>query len=941
MDFSPISKPYIKQLFALCLFCFMQLQGQAIPHYTLDAKWDEATDSFEIIQKIKFQNTGQKPLDTLYLNDWAHAYSSTKSPLANRLAEEFNRSFYLSKKSKRGHTEIKKLRVSNGENQWKRLDPQLDIIVIPLESPIEPGEAVEMDLHYTVKLPNGKYTGYGKLKKGAYFIENFFLTLSDFQQQKWQRMSNLDLEDIPYAKSNFDITLQLPQRYTVVANINALETLPQKDQHRHRFQAQNQREIIFHFGENLAYKSFRTDTGILLSDFEHKNSNETEVSRSLSQLNAFINEQLKQPTPTKQLLSKKKYNKRPFMGLSLLPNSLRAYPNQFEFEIESLSVLLRSRINEYLNTANREDFWFTEGLHFYLIKKYIDQHYPDKKILGSLLTLPLIKNLAKLYHLSELGFADGFKQYVEFVQRRNLQQPGFLPKEELIKFNERMGQPSHNALLMGYLEQNLEFDVLAFSAKASASKWTGEKLKNEFIAAQKTGYQKQISSLLQKRTSMDLKLKKQSFSKDSIRFSVKEKSGYTLPFDVALLQKDSIVSRKTYFPTNKKSILQFSKSEADYLQVYYPEIPDFNPRNNVRKLKGFSKPFKFTFVKDIEDPKKNQIFFNPRLNFNIYDGLSFGVRLNNKTIKSRPLTVVAQPIYSSLERTLIGSFSASYLKYKENSRNHITQLGLVANSFHYDQGLRYTLFLPYLNFYLRNNDLRNNKRELITLAGYHVNREQNSNALNHPNYNVVSLSYLFSKNEAIDYFTFKGGLQASDQFGKMETTTEFRKLLRSGRQFSFRAYTGKFLWHNTASNFFDFSLNRPNDYLFQYNFLGRSEETGLYSQQFIMAEGGFKTSIPQPYANDFILATNLSIGVWKYLEVYGDWAMIKRENQAAKGYFDTGLRLNILPDYLELYFPVYSSLGWSFDAGNYDEKLRFVITVDPKALTGLFSRKWF
>ena len=370
MDFSPISKPYIKQLFALCLLCLVQLQGQDIPHYTLDAQWDEATDSFDITQKIKFQNTGQKPLDTLYLNDWAHAYSSTKSPLANRLAEEFNRSFYLSKKSKRGYTEIKKLRVSNGENQWKRLDPQLDIIVIPLDSPIEAGEAVEMDLHYTVKLPNGKYTGYGKLKKGAYFIENFFLTLADFQSQKWQRMSNLDLEDIPYAKSNFDITLQLPQRYTVVANINALETLPQKDQHRHRFQAQNQREIIFHFGEHIAYKSYTLDTGILLSDFENKNSNETEVSRSLSKVNAFINEQLKQPTPTKQLLSRKKYNKRPFMGLSLLPNSLRAYPNQFEFEIESLSVLLRSRINEYLNTANREDFWFTEGLHFYLCLLY-------------------------------------------------------------------------------------------------------------------------------------------------------------------------------------------------------------------------------------------------------------------------------------------------------------------------------------------------------------------------------------------------------------------------------------------------------------------------------------------------------------------------------------------------------------------------------------------
>ena len=65
----------------------------------------------------------------------------------------------MSKKSKRGYTEIKKLRVSNGENQWRRLDPQLDIIVIPLDSRIEAGEAVEMDIHYIVKLHNGKYTG--------------------------------------------------------------------------------------------------------------------------------------------------------------------------------------------------------------------------------------------------------------------------------------------------------------------------------------------------------------------------------------------------------------------------------------------------------------------------------------------------------------------------------------------------------------------------------------------------------------------------------------------------------------------------------------------------------------------------------------------------------------------------------------------------------------
>jgi hypothetical protein len=40
---------------------------------------------------------------------------------------------------------------------------------------------------------------------------------------------------------------------------------------------------------------------------------------------------------------------------------------------------------------------------------------------------------------------------------------------------------------------------------------------------------------------------------------------------------------------------------------------------------------------------------------------------------------------------------------------------------------------------------------------------------------------------------------------------------------------------------FSYAADRPTDYLFDYNYLGRSESTGLYSQQFILAEGGFKS----------------------------------------------------------------------------------------------------
>jgi len=46
-------------------------------------------------------------------------------------------------------------------------------------------------------------------------------------------------------------------------------------------------------------------------------------------------------------------------------------------------------------------------------------------------------------------------------------------------------------------------------------------------------------------------------------------------------------------------------------------------------------------------------------------------------------------------------------------------------------------------------------------------------------------------------------------------------------------------------------------------------------------------------------------------------------------------------DYFEVYFPVYSSLGWEMGQSHYEERIRFIFTIDPKTLFGLFSRKWY
>ena len=225
---------------------------------------------------------------------------------------------------------------------------------------------------------------------------------------------------------------------------------------------------------------------------------------------------------------------------------------------------------------------------------------------------------------------------------------------------------------------------------------------------------------------------------------------------------------------------------------------------------------------------------------------------------------------------------------------------------------------------------------------YSVQRENEPSIKTSPNYEVLNMTYNVSNKGAINYFSANTSFEMSDQFSKIQSSIDFRKLYPSGRQFAIRMFLGKFLWNNTGTtDYFDFNLNRPNDYLFQYSYLGRSETTGFYSQQFVTAEGGFKSKFEESNSNNYMATINVFMGLWKWVEVYGDLGFLKNKGTKAVGYFDSGIRLNILPDYLELYFPVVSSNGWEISQPNYSSKIRFVLSLRSNSLKNLFTRNWF
>ena len=148
------------------------------------------------------------------------------------------------------------------------------------------------------------------------------------------------------------------------------------------------------------------------------------------------------------------------------------------------------------------------------------------------------------------------------------------------------------------------------------------------------------------------------------------------------------------------------------------------------------------------------------------------------------------------------------------------------------------------------------------------------------------------------------------------------------------------MWNDRKFNNFNYNLGRSGGYLFLDNYLGRSEKTGLLSQQFIMAGGGFKSFFEDPTSNNFMLTSNLNIGLWKWLEGYLDLGILKNKDQETRYFYGTGLRLNLLPDFFELYFPLTSTNGIEVSDNSYHEKIRFIISYNLESIGNLFSRRW-
>ena len=359
--------------------------------------------------------------------------------------------------------------------------------------------------------------------------------------------------------------------------------------------------------------------------------------------------------------------------------------------------------------------------------------------------------------------------------------------------------------------------------------------------------------------------------------------------------------------------------------------------------KLLNRPMKLSFFKDVEDPYYNQLFYNLYFEYNYYDGIILGPELYNQAAIKKKWLFHVTPKYGFKSKTITGSGSFAFQHLPENSSIYRYRAGFAASNSHYNNELTYNKITPFIQVDFKRKSLRDVGGRSAMARYVIVDKELPLEDVNPEEfkYKVFNIRYSFSKPNIIKDLRYFADFQYGHDFSKLSFDIRYRKLTDRYRQLDFRMFFGSFIFNHTNSDFFSFALDRPNDYMFDLNYLGRSEDSGLFSQQIIIAEGGFKSIFEHQFSNQWIFTTNASIGIWRWFEIYADVGLVKNKNTNTLFKYDSGIRLNFIHNFLEFYFPIQSSLGFEPDMPNYASKIRFVFTLNPSRIYNFIRRGFY
>ena len=272
---------------------------------------------------------------------------------------------------------------------------------------------------------------------------------------------------------------------------------------------------------------------------------------------------------------------------------------------------------------------------------------------------------------------------------------------------------------------------------------------------------------------------------NEIIVTIRNKGEINSPVIVSVVKEDKNIAPVWIEGFSGKKNVKFTDTEFDKIKIDYNGfIPEINRHNNTIRKKGIFKkvePIDIQFLGSLYDANSTQIFYSPKMSYNVYNNISLGFSLYNHFLPKKGFSFKISPEYSIKSNSLFGELDLSYKLYSQTKFYKSLKYSLNTTKNMYDYEKEYTRICPSINIQLAKPNLRSPKNNFIKASLIHINRKENTN--------YIKTEYIHSNTKVLSPLNINLSFESSNQHKKVNLTCN-KTYSFNKNKINFRGFVG-------------------------------------------------------------------------------------------------------------------------------------------------------
>lgn len=861
------------------------------------------------------------------------AYIDPNSFLNDQLREFQDPDLHFARSAELAQFEIVSLRI-NGQNFPVKLETEF----LELHLPDSIRGPLKLEMAYTFRLPDAKFTGNGRTKEGFRMI-NLLPALIPHGERPHPLSYYYDIHQ---NLRHFHVELEID------SSLKAISNLPESTSKDGRlvFSGDSRQFQLFVAPSWQVYSI--NNSRLILPEADE--SFKINFELALKELKAFFEKELNLDLGEGRDYLFLDDKKGEYQSAELI--SLTRPKKWEELRIELAQAQAEAFFRYQLAMDGWNNPWMARGIPYFYKYLFVEQVYPQKQWVP--FESPILNGLFG-FDAFDYGYQNRF--LFLFLQRQGLDQAMQSPVDSLSRLNYEAIAQAKTYLLLSHLraytgQKDFRRGMYRFYHDYG-DQASPENMEMAFAYYSPQSIDWFFDEAIQTAEIYDYQLKGIDHCPTVSTASVANRGQFSLPYSLTGFKDGEPVLTEWFEGHDTERTVQMYHAEYDKVVLNaHLRHSEYRQKNNTvynRWLFPRAEPLQFQLYNSFEAAEGSQIFYVPSLYYNAYDQFLLGLNLSNRSILvQKPFEWLLVPEFSTGTGKLTGTGSVNYnWTLPKSAFFRQIKFGIYGRYNHYDRDLAFYRISPSINFFIRKPYPRSPYIQTMRLRGVILNREQSpqtvaeqTSSVSNASYTVLNANYRMEYTSILRPTILRTHIELGQNFGKVFVDCDQRWMLPNKKWLILRGFAGAFLYNDLADagnkdNFYSFGLSGTPDYLFDYYLIGRSDETGIWSRQFFTTDGGFKTET-QAFADRFLLSSNLSVPFIGPLGAFADVAL--SEEQV---YWDYGIRLAFLTDFLELYLPLQNQDRRFYKEANYISNVRFVLDLQLGSIINRLRRGYY